>query len=57
MMSIASSSKMIISKYQKQMLINKSKNEEKASFIKIIGDIGKRLYLFVIFKKKKKKNE
>lgn len=57
MMGIARSSKVVFSKYQKQMFINQAGKQEQASLIEAIGITGQRLPLFVILKDKKwKKN-
>lgn len=57
MMGIANNSKVVFSKYQKQIFINKPGNREWASLIEAISTIGKRLSLFVILKCKRWKDD
>ncbi len=52
-MGITGNSKVVISKYQKQVFMNQVENREWVSLIKAIGTTGRRLPLFVILKGKK----
>lgn len=54
---IAGSTKVVISKYQKQAFLNQARNWEWALPIKAIGSKGQRLLLFVILKSKKWKDD
>ncbi len=56
-MGIAGSSKVVFSKYQKQVFMNQAGNRKWASLIEAIGTTGRRLPLFVILKGKKWKDD